>query len=766
MSQIKTYLSITLCFLWCYSALAQTEFNAKVIEMANETPLANAFIINTKTKDTLISNKNGNFNITDFGSYLLQKPGYFSKTVQFSQNDYRIVSLQINPQQLGEVVINTNHVPKPLKKATAAINIVTSKDIERANNINFSPVLNRVPGVFMQSGTLSTNRIVIRGIGSRTLYGTSKIRAYFKDIPLTNGSGETNIEDFELGSISSFEIIKGAVSSIYGAGLGGTIHLKPESATFNQTSFSTELTLGSFGLVKSLNELNYGASKSNYKMVYSHTESDGYRDNNNYNRETLTLNSNHYLGEKDELSFLGSYVDLKAFIPSSINASDFENRPKTAALNWKQAQGYEAAKRGIFGLSWKHQYSSSLNQNTSIFTSFRDAYEPRPFNILTENSFAFGIRTRLLGDIKLLEKDLNWTLGAEVFREHYRSKTFENLYEAFPIGTGSVQGAKASDFKEKRDYYNLFFEGNYEFSEATTLSVGLNMNQTGYDLTDDFAVSEENPDQSGNFQFKTILSPKFGVSHLFSEAISAFASISHGFSPISSAETLLPDGQINTQLKPETGWNFELGTRGTSLDNRLNYSLNIYRLDVKNLLVARRVGQDQYIGVNAGRTQHDGLELSAEYQWFQSADFTLSSFANYSLNHYKFKEFIDDGQNFSGNELTGVPNGIFNAGVDVTSKIGFYGNINFQQVGKMPITDSNNLYSNAYSLTNLKIGYAPKLSEQLQLNLFFGLNNIFDTAYASQILINANSFGNAAPRYYYPGEPSNYFSGISLNYVF
>jgi iron complex outermembrane receptor protein len=32
------------------------------------------------------------------------------------------------------------------------------------------------------------------------------------------------------------------------------------------------------------------------------------------------------------------------------------------------------------------------------------------------------------------------------------------------------------------------------------------------------------------------------------------------------------------------------------------------------------------------------------------------------------------------------------------------------------------------------------------------------------LLINASSFGGNSPRYYYPGEPVNFYSGIRLKY--
>lgn len=762
LKNIISFLIFTITFL-CFS---QSKIKGKVIDSNNGTPLGFTQISDITYKIVTTTSADGTFELLKAGMYLFKKQGYSEKVLEIKNDAYQIIQLDINPSELNEVIINSNHIPKKLKKATSSISIISSEDIERSNNTDFAPILNRTPGVFMQSGALNTNRITIRGIGSRNLFGTSKIRAYFKDIPLTNGSGETTIEDFELASISRFEIIKGASSSVYGAGLGGVIYITPQNSFLNQTSFNQEISIGSFGLVKWVQNANHGSTKNGFRAVYSNTQSDGYRENNEYKRKTFTINSNHFLGEKDELSLLASYVDLKAFIPSSINEFTFLNSPKSAAFTWKQAQGFEDSKRGVLGASWNHDYNTNLKQITSIFTSFRNAYEPRPFNILKENTLGFGIRSRFLGNTKLFNKNLNWTIGGELFKDIYKYETFENLYQDFPVGTGSVKGEQLSDFKEKRNYYNMFAETNYEFSEKTTLSMGLNLNETSYALEDSFQVSASNLDQSGSFKFKTILSPKIGLSHLFSENISVFSSVSHGFSPISLQETLLPDGLINTNLKPETGWNFEVGTRGSSLNNRLQFNASIYRLNIKNLLVSRRTAQDEFIGINAGRTLHDGLEVAFTYKWFENKNLSLSSFVNYTLNNFSFKEFIDGANNFSGNDLTGVPRDIFNAGIDFDSTFGFYGNINFQYVGSMPITDANSLYSDNYKLTNFKIGFQKNLNKKLKLNTFLGINNIFEEKYASQILINTSGFGGSAPRYYYPGNPINYFTGVNLNYNF
>ncbi|NER12119.1 TonB-dependent receptor [Leptobacterium flavescens] len=752
--------------LGSFNIYAQQTIKGKVVDSQNRAALAGVHIQNLSDNSIVISNNSGEFELNSTGTYRFSSLGYEEKEVAINENGYQVVQLQLKAAELNEVIVSTNHLPKKLKKAVATINILSQKEIERGNNFNITPVLNRVPGIFMHNGALNTNRITIRGIGARNLFGTANIRAYFQDIPLTTGSGETTIEDFELTSIARFEVIKGAASSIYGAGLGGTIHLIPQNAYLNQTSVGSELSIGSFGLIKGIVNVNHGTTKNSFRAIYSNTHSDGYRDNNEYDRQTITLTSNHYLGEKDELAFVGSYVDLKAFIPSSLNEDTFRNNPTAAAFTWGQAQGFEDSQRGIFGLSWNHKYSQKLKQTTSVFTSFRDAYEPRPFNILAENTFALGIRSRLLGNTSLFNKPLNWTVGGELFRDWHESETFENLYLDFPIGTGSVEGDQLSDFREKRTYYNIFFETNYDLSEKTTLSVGLNLNKTSYDLDDRFTVTADNPDQSGTYDFDAILSPKFGISHLFTEDISVYSSVSHGFSPPTLGETLLPDGQINTDIQPETGWNFEIGTRGTLINKRLQYNLALYRLDVRNLLVARRAAEDQFIGINAGRTQHDGLELALEYLWVNKKALNLSSYLSYTLNDFVFKEFVDGDDDFSGNNLTGVPSDVFNAGIDFSTAFGLYGNINFQYVGSIPITDSNSLFSDSYSLTNIKVGYRLDLSEKLKLNAFFGLDNVFDEEYASQILINARGFGGNAPRFFYPGNPVNYYTGINANYTF
>lgn len=663
------------------------------------------------------------------------------------------------PNQLSEIIV-TGIIPnKKLQASAENIQVLTKENLETGNGFEYSAVLNKVPGVFMQSGALNTNRITIRGIGARSPFGTTSIRAYFGEIPLTDGNGNSTIEDWELASISHIEIHKGPAASSFGVGLGGTIILQPDYGELNSTKLTSESTYGSFGLQRSLLKGSISNNKIATNLVYSNTQSDGYRENNNYDRQTFTITSSFNLSEKNTLQFLGNYTNLKVFIPSSVNLDTYINNPKSAAPTWRDAQGFEDFDSVLAGLSWKHSFTPTTQLSTSIFTSFKENNEPRPFNILKEKTNAIGIRSRLTGGTST---KLQWGFGGEFFYDKATIQTFNNDYQDFPLGTGSVQGAQITDFDDQRIYYNLFGELSYRFNQKWSITTGINLNKTSYNINDEFNTGVE--DSSGDYNFDTILSPKIGLVFKTNNHITFNASISHGFAPPTTEETLLPEGNINPDLKPEKGWNFETGTRFSFFKNRLYGDLSIYLLRVSDLLVTRRAENEALFAINAGKTNHLGFEGNLNYVMINSKKISLLSFLNYSIYQYRFDEFIDNDNDFSENKLTGVPSGVFNSGISVKTALGIYGNVNYQYVGRIPANDSNSVFSNSYQLVNTQLGFQFEPYKKLNFKAFAGINNILNTKYVSQLQVNASGFGGNAPRYFYAGNPLNYYAGISLSY--
>jgi iron complex outermembrane recepter protein len=611
----------------------------------------------------------------------------------------------------------------------------------------------------MQSSNFTTNRITIRGIGARTPYGTNKIRAFYGSIPLTSGNSETVIDDIDLENLNQIEIIKGPLSSVYGAGLGGAILLSPQISNKIGETAGISTVAGSYGLLK--NSLNYSLNQkqASLNLSYHKLETDGWRENSAYNREGITLAGELFKKKNSKLTYFSNYTYLKAYIPSSINKTTFDVNPQLGAPTWVASKGFKEYKSTLGGLAYDFKINNKLSNSTSLFVNYKDSNEPRPFDVLRQYTFATGARTQFLGNFKIGAIQNQFITGIEYFADHYKGNTFENLYLQ-NNGQGSLQGDQLTETGQKRQFYNIFVQLRTLLSEKFEIQTGLNYNKTQFEL--------ENYDLNStqNYSYDGIFSPQLSLLFKPNEQQTLYFSASRGFSMPATEETLTSTGAINPDIKPENGYNFEIGSKFYFFNKSLYTEVSIYRMEIKDLLVAKRVGDDQYVGVNAGKTLHEGIEITLNYNWPINTFFTLNSYISGSLGNYEFKEFVDNGNDFSGNKLTGVPANKVNAGVNLNTSLGIYLSGDFQFVDKIPLNDANSVYTDSYNLINIKMGYHFEILPQLNAHFATGVNNATDEKYASLILPNAVGFGNALPRYYYPGLPTNYYGMVSLNYLF
>ena len=78
------------------------------------------------------------------------------------------------------------------------------------------------------------------------------------------------------------------------------------------------------------------------------------------------------------------------------------------------------------------------------------------------------------------------------------------------------------------------------------------------------------------------------------------------------------------------------------------------------------------------------------------------------------------------------------------------------------MNDANTLEAPAYTVTNISAGYKRVFWQQVESFVQVGIQNAFDTKYASAILINARSFGNNEARFFYPGQGRNFFVRVAI----
>ena len=666
-------------------------------------------------------------------------------TVRSQENPMPLKDTTVLSGKIEEVTISAFRSPYNLFNTPAPLNLITSLQLEMGNSLTTVEALNQVPGILMHNGTLNTNRLTIRGIGARSPYSTNKIKAYFGEIPLTSGDGETALEDLENTAIRRAEIIKGPSSSLFGAGLAGVILFHPKTATQNFAQNQT--TVGSFGTIKNILSAGIKDDKLNIFALGAILNSDGYRENNTTRRSNILVNSIYSITENTSVQILLKGTKMKAFIPSSLDFPTFQEHPEQAAANWKKIEGYEDYTNGQFGLSLNILTDNNHKISAATFGSFRDADELRPFNRLVENSNYIGWRAYVQKTINGENSKFIFSTGLEFFRENYNWSTVSN-----------TNAAKLSDNQEKRQYENLFFQMESSFHDKYFISAGVNGNLTRFYYTDNFT---ENGDQSGNQNYQPTISPRLGATVIMNKYLSVFGNISHGFSTPTFEETLLPAGEINTEIKPETGWNTEIGFR-SQISDRVQFSASYYRIYIKNLLVARRTGEDAYVGVNAGKSQHPGFETEIRWNVTNPLKFpSLMLTANATIANYHFSDFVDEDIDYSGNNLPGTSKTTWFALANFNPTRNISLNLWHRYTGKMAVNDANTDYSDAYGVTNLEAKYFVKL-DKLKFEIKTGIQNIFDIRYASMLAVNAPAVGGNLPRYYYPGSPRNYFVSVLI----
>lgn len=646
---------------------------------------------------------------------------------------------------LSQVVIESPMIQKSVMKLPTSYQLARiSSTISRAGNSPI-PALNTISGVYVQSGALNTNRITIRGVGSRNPFGTNRIKAYFAGIPLTGGDGETELDDISSEIVSSIEVFKGGKSAFYGAGLGGVILLNPANIVPTGWNFSFSTDLGSDGLKRFGATASIGSSSSESFLGISNYSFDGWRENSKYDRISLLFVHDQKIG-KHRLQVLLTGQTVQAEIPSSLNEEDFINNPSSAAFTWNSVNGREDNYKLLLGFNGTLNYTENLKQQLILFSSYYNGKEFRPFNDLDDDNHRLGFRT-ILG----YERNrVSLQVSSEAFLERYQWSTF------IP-GTDTL----LNKFEEERKPLNIGVQLGVQLNDRWYAEAGVSANFLSYLVTDVQAGSA-----SEQFAYDNILSPFIGISYAISDYLTFFGSIGHGFSYPSLQETLLPEGVKNPNLKPEKGLTEELGIRYTSQSNRLAINASAFLMQLDELLVTERIENGDGFGVNAGSAKNSGIELNivaslweSEKAWLKKVTLT----GNTTIASYAFDHFIDDENDYSDNKLPGLPSVINHSSLSVNASDHWRFQIDHHFYGNQYLDDANTAKLRRFNVWNSKLKYLlDRKSNTIQMSM--GVNNIFDLNYAGMVVVNAPSFGGNSPRYFYPGQPRNFTFGLKVSF--
>jgi iron complex outermembrane recepter protein len=669
------------------------------------------------------------------------------------------VSAQTNDkdsaQLLENVIVKAYEQNRSLIDVAAPISVTGQEQLNRYGNLSILPALNITPGVSMEERSPGSYRLNIRGSSLRSPFGVRDVKIYLNDIPLTDPSGNTYLNQLSFYNFNSIEIIKGPASSLYGAGIGGAmlIHTLPVDW---HPGISFAYTTGSFN-TNSVN-LNVKTGVDNYKnsFNYSHQTSDGYRQQEKMQRDIATWESELKVTDKQTLHVYMSYSDLYYQTPGGLNLAQYTADPRQARPGTTFQPGPVQNKAAIYqktfltGFSNEFVLDNHWQNTTSLYGSYTDFSNPgiRVYEYRKEPHF--GGRSVFEYKKKTDKTTFQLDFGTEAQKGFFNTRDYGNKL--------GVADSLQSDDDLNNWQYMIFAQGNLELHQDWTITAGASLNKSS--IQDVNLVSK--PSTSQSRIFKNQVAPHVAVLKQLKKNISAYASVARGFSPPTVSEVLRSDGLFGTNLQPEDGVDYEVGIKGALFNNKFYFDVSGFIFDLKNTIVQRIDTNGVYYYVNAGSTKQKGLETFASYQLADMPSHFISSaksWISYALHdfHYgNFKQLADD---YSKNQLPGAAPNVVVTGLDILSKIGCYMNITYNYSDKIVLNDANSAYASSYHLLSARFGYKKDFSKKIRAEIFAGADNIFNTKYSLGNDINA-----AAGRYYNAAPGRNYYAGIIFRF--
>ncbi|MFL2999357.1 MAG: TonB-dependent receptor family protein [Cytophagales bacterium] len=639
---------------------------------------------------------------------------------------------------LENVVVKSTRINTTKKQAPLSVTLKSfSEDKNFSSQSSFSDFIKNIPGVFTTSSNNFSQdmRISIRGFGARSAFGIRGIKLIVDGIPETTPDGQSQLDNLPLGLISNIEILRGPNANLYGNSSGGVISIN----TLTNPNDKFYRTSGIFGAyqyqsIQRTRVLDW--KNSNLIIHYDKRRSNGYRDQSNYKTSILNLKYINELDQNNKIVWQINYTDSPyAYDPGGLKLSEVEENRRQARKNNIDYDTYEKVKHLKTGISWNYKKNDNSFFDSYFFYQQRDFYSKLPFNfggIISIDRNYYGLGTKFTRNKNLENRNNTFVMGIDHLSQSDDRKRFKNNF--------GLKGDRTLGQMENFDTTGIYLVSQTNFNSGLLLRYGIryDINSVGIDSNNKVNLDKINP--------------SLGLSYAINSSDNIFFSFGTSFeTPTLNELSNNPDGTgFNKDLKSNNAVNYEIGWRKSFLNIAFEAVAYITNSDNEILPYEIELFPGKNFYRNVGSTLRQGIEISSSVS-FQGGLFNL----NYTLSKNRFKDFILDGEDLSGNLIPGIPSQMLD--LEVLFKLSKKRMliITNRLIGERYADNLNETLVSSYNIFNVK--YSKEIFKKSQLSL--GVNNLFNEEFYDNIRINA--FGK---RYYEPAPKRNFYFGINFSF--
>lgn len=578
---------------------------------------------------------------------------------------------------LGAYTVTGTRERAPLNETPVSIGTITPEVIRQTAPLHPGQILGQIPGVAVA---------VTNGEGHTTAirqpFTTNPVYLFLEDGIPTRATGFFNhnaLYEVNLPMAGGLEVVRGPGTALHGSdAIGGIVNVLSRAPAAS-SEFSVSAEAGAFGVHRVLADASAPiGDRAALRAGFNLTHNDGWRQRTAYDRRSASLRWDQRLGGDATLkAILGwSKIDQETGANSALPYLDYLHNPTRNNF----AIAYRRVDALRFSLEYEKPFGTGLLTVTPYFranqmelnASFTLSSDPR-IDLSENQSFGALLKWR-----KNLPSHWRTRLISGVDFDHSPGARREDNIIVTRSGTGASTVYSAYTLGTRIYDYDVTFQSvspyvHAEFSPTARLRVtaGWRYDALGFDLKNKLAPGTvaasvlgatshygQIHEHSNDF---ARLSPKLGATYALGRHLHLYGSLNHGFRAPSesqlyragndtTAANALARARLALDLKPIKASQVEFGLRA----DFAGWSGHVvaYQLIKRDDLVSQRdLATNLTTSVNAGRTEHEGIEtgFGGPLPGRLRLDTALS------VARHRYVQWITATANFSGRNIEAAP---------------------------------------------------------------------------------------------------------------
>jgi len=701
-------------------------------------PGVSIYLLNTNFSTS--TNKKGEFTLNGIppGNYEVRVSaiGYATllKTVSVPSHQVNIdFVLVASGKQLDEVVVTAQKIDEDPQKLPLSLSVITAKQVDDDKLWNTEQLTAIVPNLYSSNSGDNRNVTSVRGVAT-TSYDQA-VTTYI------DGVNQFDLDTYiaQLEDVERIEVLRGPQGTLYGRGaMGGVINIITKQPDNDLHGF-VEADYGNYDQQRYTLALRTPLIRNKLFLGISglYTSQNGFY-TNLYNNTKFD----------DQHSFMGNYYLKYLASPKlsiTLNVKNVENRNNGA---------FTLAASPATALA--QPFTVDQNATTTMVDNILDAslsvqYTGHAFNFTAQSTYQSDYRyyqEPIDGDFSPIDgvtiinnyggqynkvsvgtqefrftspaaSVLKWAAGTYSFYEYDPNK------QGTHFGKDAVEvGAPFPDFTDiatniSHNYGIAFYgQATYPITKKLSATVGLRYDDEydresveGVFQMDGQPATVTRPDTASSVKFNAV-SPKVGLDYQLAANNYVYALYSAGFR----AGGITELGSDPTQpplldYKPEHSNNFEIGSKNTFLNGRLEGNVAIYYTEIYDVQVPTLVLPAAITIIrNAGKLNSKGAELELLLKPFDGFE------AGYNLGTTDAKftslNLSSNGTsvNLNGNKQVFTPDVTsmlimqYGYAPDKSKSTRFVIHGEWRYLGKQYFDLANTISQNPYNMFNARIG--------------------------------------------------------------